>query len=78
LNGGKIDVDFPQKYLATKIVEWWRCKSGGFFHRNIWLLKLLNGGEIVMMYFPQKYPATKTVEWWSKPKISKPLANKYK
>jgi hypothetical protein len=32
LNGGEVEVvDFPQKYLPTKIVEWWRVRSGGFF-----------------------------------------------
>jgi len=71
-------VDFPQKYLATKIVEWWRGRRGGIFHRNIWLLKLLNGGEVDVVDFSHKYLATKIVKWRSKPKISKPLANKYK
>jgi hypothetical protein len=32
LNGGEVEVvDFPQKYLDTKIVEWWRGRRGGFF-----------------------------------------------
>jgi hypothetical protein len=32
LDGGEVDVvDFPKKYLATKIVGWWRGRSGGFF-----------------------------------------------
>jgi hypothetical protein len=31
LNGGEVDVvDFSQKYLATKIVGWWRGRCGGF------------------------------------------------
>jgi len=34
------------------------------FHRNIWLLKFLNGGEVDVVDFPQKYLATKIVEWW--------------
>jgi hypothetical protein len=34
------------------------------FHCNIWLLKLLNGGEVEVVNFPQKYLATKIVEWW--------------
>jgi hypothetical protein len=31
LNGVEVDVmDFLQKYLASKIVEWWRSRRGGF------------------------------------------------
>jgi hypothetical protein len=31
LIGGEVEVvDIPQKCLATKIVEWWRVRSGGF------------------------------------------------
>jgi hypothetical protein len=37
---------------------WW------IFYRNIWLLKLLNGGEVEVMDFLQKYLATKIVDWW--------------